>query len=160
MTNDVRVPADAEWVPEGYLDARGHAEPEGPYGELLDASGGRQAQPGFPSHRCRRRRRDALFQIQHLLGGRMMSHTDTVQISALRTEVMIWRTGKPRCANLSPCLQRLSSGAASTSASPSGRACRARPQRDPCRVFGALANIKNVFVVDADIDISSDQQMD
>src|SRR5882672_8587110 len=32
---DIRVPADAEWVLEGYLDERGHVEAEGPYGEFL-----------------------------------------------------------------------------------------------------------------------------
>src|SRR5262245_5413333 len=33
VTNDIRVPADAEYVLEGYLDERGHVEAEGPYGE-------------------------------------------------------------------------------------------------------------------------------
>jgi len=30
VTNDIRVPADAEWVLEGYFDARGHVEPKAP----------------------------------------------------------------------------------------------------------------------------------
>ena len=34
VTNDIRVPADAEMVLEGYFDARGHVEAEGPYGEF------------------------------------------------------------------------------------------------------------------------------
>ena len=42
VTNDIRVPADAEWVLEGYLDARGHVEAEGPYGEFLGYYGARQ----------------------------------------------------------------------------------------------------------------------
>ena len=33
ITNDVRVPADAEMVIEGYLDEHGYVEPDGPYGE-------------------------------------------------------------------------------------------------------------------------------
>ena len=32
---DVWVPADAEYVLEGYLDPRGLVEPEGPYGEYV-----------------------------------------------------------------------------------------------------------------------------
>lgn len=35
VSNDIRVPADAEWVIEGYLDSRGHVETEGPYGEFV-----------------------------------------------------------------------------------------------------------------------------
>jgi UbiD family decarboxylase len=35
VTNDLLVPADAEIILEGYLDERGHVEPEGPYGEFL-----------------------------------------------------------------------------------------------------------------------------
>ena len=30
VTNDVRVPADAEWVLEGFIDPHGHVEAEGP----------------------------------------------------------------------------------------------------------------------------------
>src|SRR5262249_35181496 len=35
ITNDLKVPADAEWVLEGYLGEEGYREPEGPYGEFL-----------------------------------------------------------------------------------------------------------------------------
>jgi UbiD family decarboxylase len=35
ITNDIRVPADAEMTFEGYLDERGYCEPEGPYGEYM-----------------------------------------------------------------------------------------------------------------------------
>src|SRR5262249_24227045 len=35
LTNDIRVPADAEMTLEGYLDERGYVEPEGPYGEYM-----------------------------------------------------------------------------------------------------------------------------
>ena len=51
VTNDIRVPADAEYVLEGYLGERGHVEAEGPYGEFLGYYGGVKTQPGLPSHR-------------------------------------------------------------------------------------------------------------
>jgi 3-polyprenyl-4-hydroxybenzoate decarboxylase len=35
LTNDILVPADAELTLEGYLDERGYAVPEGPYGEYV-----------------------------------------------------------------------------------------------------------------------------
>ena len=61
VTNDVRVPADAEWVLEGYIDARGHVEPEGPYGEFLGYYGAVKRNPVFHLTAITRRR-DALFQ--------------------------------------------------------------------------------------------------
>ena len=35
ISNDIRVPADAEMIVEGYLDERGYIEPDGPYGEYV-----------------------------------------------------------------------------------------------------------------------------
>src|SRR6202030_3186425 len=46
ITNDIRVPADAEWALEGYLGEEGYAEAEGPYGEFLGYYGGGQINPG------------------------------------------------------------------------------------------------------------------
>src|SRR5262249_5600033 len=45
ITNELRIPADAEWVIEGYLGEEGYKEPEGPYGEFLGYYGGGRAQP-------------------------------------------------------------------------------------------------------------------
>ena len=47
VTNDIRLPADAEYIIEGYLDERGHAEPEGPYGEFLGYYGVVKRNPVF-----------------------------------------------------------------------------------------------------------------
>src|SRR5438552_4511624 len=44
-TSDLRVPADAEYVLEGYLDERGYVEPEGPYGEVLGYYGALKTNP-------------------------------------------------------------------------------------------------------------------
>src|SRR6185437_694233 len=61
VTNDIRVPADAEFVIEGYLDARGYVEDEGPYGEYLGYYGGMKLNPVFHVTAITRRR-DAVFQ--------------------------------------------------------------------------------------------------
>ena len=47
VTNDIRVPADAEMVLEGYLDERGHVEAEGPFGEFLGYYGVVKQNPVF-----------------------------------------------------------------------------------------------------------------
>jgi 2,5-furandicarboxylate decarboxylase 1 len=35
LTNDIRVPTDADMIIEGYLDERGYVKPDGPYGEYV-----------------------------------------------------------------------------------------------------------------------------
>ena len=158
VTNDVRVPADAEWVLEGYFDARGHVEPEGPYGEFLGYYGALKRNPVFHLTAITRRR-DALFQTS-TIGGRSLGRTDTAQLSALRTEVMIWRA-------LEVAVREPLAVYATTSSGGMFNLRVALRQRVPgearnaiAACFGALANVKNVFVVDPDIDIFSDEQMD
>jgi UbiD family decarboxylase len=155
---DIRVPADAEWVLEGYLDERGYVEAEGPYGEFLGYYGGVKQNPVFHLTAITRRR-DALFQTA-TIGGRMLGRTDTAQLNALRTEVMVWRA-----------LETAVRGTTAVYATPSSGGMYnlrvALRQRVPgearnaiAAAFGCLANVKHVFVVDPDIDIFSDEQMD
>jgi 2,5-furandicarboxylate decarboxylase 1 len=158
VTNDIRVPADSEYVLEGYLDERGHVEKEGPYGEFLGYYGGVKRNPVFHLTAITRRR-DALFQTSSI-GGRTMSRTDTAQISALRTEVMMWRA-------LETAVREPVAVHATTSSGGSFNVRIALRQRVPGEArnainaaFGSLANVKNVFVVDPDIDVTSDEQMD
>ncbi len=67
VSNDIRVPADAEWVLEGYLDPRGHVEAEGPYGEFLGYYGALKRNPVFHLTAITRRH-DALFQTSTIGG--------------------------------------------------------------------------------------------
>ena len=158
VTNDIRVPADAEYVLEGYLDERGHVEPEGPYGEFLGYYGALKRNPVFHLTAITHRK-DALFQTS-TIGGRTMGRTDTAQLSALRTEVMIWRT-------LLAAVREPVAVFATTSSGGAFNVRVALRQRVPgearnaiAACMSALANCKNVFVVDPDIDIFSDEQMD
>jgi UbiD family decarboxylase len=158
VTNDIRVPADAEWVLEGYFDARGHVEPEGPYGEFLGYYGALKRNPVFHLTAITRRR-DALFQTA-TIGGRSLGRTDTAQLSSLRTEVTIWRA-------LEVAVREPVAVYATTSSGGMFNVRVALRQRVPgearnaiAACFGALANVKNVFVVDPDVDIFSDAQMD
>ena len=105
------------------------------------------------------RRRDALFQTS-TIGGWSLGRTDTAQLTALRTEVMIWRA-------LETAVREPVAVYATTSSGGMFNVRVALRQRVPgearnaiAACFGALANVKNVFVVDPDIDIFSDEQMD
>jgi 2,5-furandicarboxylate decarboxylase 1 len=158
LTNDIRVPADAEYVLEGYLDERGHVEAEGPFGEFLGYYGAVKRNPVFHLTAITRRR-DALFQTS-TIGGRTLGRTDTAQLSALRTEVMIWRA-------LESAVREPVAVYATTSSGGAFNVRVALRQRVPGEArnaigacMGALANCKNVYVVDPDIDIFSDEQMD
>jgi UbiD family decarboxylase len=158
VTNDIRVPADAEMVLEGYFDARGHVESEGPYGEFLGYYGAVKKNPVFHLTAITRRR-DALFQTA-TIGGRAMSRTDTAVLTAIRTEVVIWRA-------LEIAVREPVAVYATTSSGGNFNVRVALRQRVPgearnaiAACLSALVNIKNVFVVDPDIDVTSDEQMD
>jgi 2,5-furandicarboxylate decarboxylase 1 len=158
ITNDIRVPADAEWVIEGYLDVQGYTEAEGPYGEFLGYYGGVKKNPVFRVTAITRRH-DAIFQTLSI-GGRTMSRTDTAQLCTLRTEVLVWRA-------LEVAVREVTAVYASPATGGVYNVRVAMRQRVPgearnaiAAVFSSLANVKNVFIVDPDIDIFSDEQME
>jgi 2,5-furandicarboxylate decarboxylase 1 len=158
ITNDLKVPADAEWVIEGYLGEEGYQEPEGPYGEFLGYYGGVKTNPVFHVTAITRRR-DALFQTL-TIGGATMSRTDTAQLACLRTEVLIWRA-------LETAVREPVNVYAPAATGGTMNVRIAMRQRVPgearnaiMAAFGSQANVKNVFVVDPDIDIFSDEQME
>ena len=158
VTNDVRVPADAEWVLEGHIDARGHIEPEGPYGEFLGYYGAVKRNPVFHLTAVTRRR-DALFQTS-TIGGKWLSRTDTAQLNGVRTEVMVWRAletavREPVAVHATP-----ASGGMYTLRVALRQRVPGEARNAIAACFGALTNVKHVFVVDPDVDIFSDEQMD
>jgi UbiD family decarboxylase len=158
ITNDIRVPADAEWVLEGYFDERGHVEKEGPYGEFLGYYGAVKHNPVFHLTAITRRH-DGLFQTS-TISGRAMANTETAQLGGVRSEVLIWRA-------LEVAVREPTAVFVTTASGGSFNVRIAMRQRVPGEArnaitacFGALANCKNVFVVDPDIDIFDDKQMD
>ncbi len=158
VTNDIRVPADAEMVLEGWFDPRGHVEAEGPYGEFLGYYGAVKRNPVFHLTAITRRR-DALFQTA-TIGGRAMSRTDTAVLGAIRTEAMLWKA-------LEIAVREPVAVYATASSGGNFNVRVALRQRVPGEArnaitacMSALVNVKNVFVVDPDIDVTSDEQID
>jgi 2,5-furandicarboxylate decarboxylase 1 len=88
VTNDIWVPADAEYVLEGYLDNKGHVEPEGPYGEYVGYYGVVKRNPVFHLTAITHRK-DALFQTL-TIGGKHLARTDTAQLTTVKTESAAW----------------------------------------------------------------------
>ena len=157
-TIDAYVPADAEYVLEGYLDARGHVEPEGPYGEYCGYYGVVKRNPLFHLTAITRRK-DALFQTV-TIGGRALAHTDTSLLNAARAETAIWNVLEQAIREpVAVYLTGASGGMATVRV--------AMRQRNPgeahnaiSAVFASVADVKHVYVYDDDIDIFSDDQTD
>ena len=158
VTNDLRVPADAEMVLEGYIDERGHVEPEGPYGEFLGYYGGVKRNPVFHLTAITRRR-DAVFQTA-TIGGRAMAQTDTAQLCALRTEVTAWRAIEMAVRELKAVYATPATGGMFNLRVALQQRVPGEARNAMAAAFACQANIKHVFVVDPDIDVFSDQQMD
>jgi 2,5-furandicarboxylate decarboxylase 1 len=157
-TIGVYVPADAEVVLEGYLDARGLIEPEGPYGEYVGYYGAMKRNPVFHLTAITSRR-NPLFQTA-TIGGRWLGCTDTSQLGSVKTESTVGAI--LRLAVREP-------GAVYCTASSGGmyNVRLSLRQRYPgearnaiAAVFASVADVKHVFVVDDDIDVFDDQQID
>ena len=158
VTNDIRVPADAEYVIEGYLGSEGYTEKEGPFGEFLGYYGGVKNNPVFHVTAITHRK-DALFQTL-TISGRTMSRTDTAQLTTLRTEVLVWRAlevavREPVAVYASPATGGVYNVRCAIRQHNAGEARNAI-----AAVMACMANVKNVFVVDPDIDVFSDDQME
>jgi 2,5-furandicarboxylate decarboxylase 1 len=158
VTNDIRTPADAEWVLEGYLGAEGYKEAEGPYGEFLGYYGALKMNPIFYVEAVTRRR-DAAFQTI-TISGPTMARTDTAQLSTLRTEALVWRAlegavREPVSVYVPPATGGVFNVRVGVRQRVPGEARNAI-----AAVFACQANCKNVFVVDPDVDVFSDEQME
>jgi 2,5-furandicarboxylate decarboxylase 1 len=158
VTNDLLVPADAEMILEGYLDADGWTEPEGPFGEYVGYYGKLKRNPVFHLTAITRRA-DALFQTA-TISGRSMEHTDTAQLSALMTEQAIWTSlevavREPVAVYAPPSTGGMYNVRISINQRVPGEARNAI-----AAAFGSAADTKHVFVVDADVDVFDDAQME
>jgi UbiD family decarboxylase len=158
VSQDLRVPADAEYVLEGYLHPGGHVEPEGPYGEFLGYYGAVKRNPVFHLTAVTRRR-DAVFQTA-TIGGAALARTDTAQLCALRTEVTVWRSLETAVRETRAVYATPSSGGMYNVRIALNQRVPGEARNAIAAVFGSLANAKHVFVVDPDIDIFSDEQVD
>jgi len=158
VTNDIWVPADAEYVLEGYLDNKGHVEPEGPFGEYVGYYGVIKRNPVFHLTAITHRK-DALFQTV-TIGGKSLGRTDTAQLTTIKTETAAW-------AGLVSAVREPVAVFATPSSGGMYNVRVSLRQRVPgearnaiAAVFGSMAECKQVFVFDDDIDVFSDEQCD
>ena len=105
------------------------------------------------------RRGDALFQTV-TIGGRHMDRTDTAQICALKTEISLWKALETAVREpVAVCVTASCGGMYNARVSLRQRV-PGEARNAIAAVFGSSADVKHVFVADADIDVFSDSQLD
>jgi 2,5-furandicarboxylate decarboxylase 1 len=155
VSNDLLVPADAEVVIEGFFDKAGYSEIEGPYGEFLGYYGAAHVDPIYHVTAITMRK-DALHQTV-LHGTRFLSRTEHSHQCAIMTEARIMEVlaggGIPYTAVYAvPSASGLLH--ARVSLREPGKA------RAAIEALLALPFLKHVYIVDADVDVFSDDDME
>jgi 2,5-furandicarboxylate decarboxylase 1 len=158
VSNDIWVPADAEYVLEGYLDPKGHTEAEGPYGEYVGYYGVVKRNPVFRLTAITHRN-DALFQTA-TIGGRHLGRTDTAQLTTMKTETAAWAALQTAVREPVAVFATPSSGGMYNVRVSLRQRVPGEARNAIAAVFGSMAEAKNVFAFDADIDVFSDEQAD
>jgi UbiD family decarboxylase len=158
ITVDLPVPADAEYVLEGYLDDRGWSEPEGPYGEYLGYYGKLKSNPVFHLTAITHRR-DALFQTV-AISGRGLAYSETTHLGALRAEYVAWDALKLAVREPVDVFCSAGGGGMYNIRVALRQRVPGEARNAIMSVFGSFAEVKHVFVCDDDIDIYDPDQVD
>src|SRR5690348_4611552 len=158
LTNDILVPADAEVTLEGYLDARGYVEPEGPYGEYMGYYGAIHMDPVFHCTAITMRR-DALHHT--LLHGSafLLDKADASCLIGLSAEAQALKILREAVAEPVAVHLRTIAGAGTLRV-----AIRKRADGEPRAAIEALlrgmVRLKSVYVFDDDIDIGNNDHVE
>lgn len=158
LTNDVRVPADAEIVLEGYIHEDGYNADEGPYGEFLGYYGVMKQNPLFHVTAVTMRR-DALFQTT-TISGRSMQTTDNAYLNAIKTETSVWSALETAVRDPVAVYATEAAGGMFNLRISLRQRVPGESRNAIAAAFGCMGNVKNVFVVDDDVDIFDDGQME
>ena len=159
LTNDIRVPADAELIIEGYLDERGYIEPEGPYGEYMGYYGPMHLDPVFHLT-AMTMRRDVLHQTVLHGSGKVMGRTESANLTAIRIEAEAFQLLKNIGIEVVGVHLPVFGGEGQHLRIAIRQTMPGQARRAIAAIFSAMLSVKHVFVVDEDIDVRSDEQMD
>src|SRR5436190_17172042 len=159
LTNDILVPAEAEMTLEGYLDERGYAEPEGPFGEYMGYYGAIHMDPVFHCTAITMRR-DALHHTLLHGSARVLDQTDSAVISAMRTEAEAMKILKVTVREPVAVYLRSMSGGDNTLRVSIKQRALGEAKAAIAALFGGIMRLKHIYVFDEDIDIHDDRQID
>lgn len=159
VSNDLRVPADAEMIIEGYLEATGYIQPEGPFGEYMGYYGPMHMDPIYHVTAITTRH-DALHQTLLHGCGRALQMAESVNMVAIISEARITSILASMGIEVVAVRVMLSTGEGQhirlairqTEAGQARAAIKA--------VFQSAPLYKHVFVVDHDVDIHSEDHFE
>ena len=156
ITNGIPVPADAELTIEGYFDELGYREIEGPYGEFYGFYGPPHTDPVFHVTAITHRHDVLHHTLQH--SGKLIARADGSNLAALSTEVSVWRA--LRAARIEPVAVH---AAPASNGRPHVRVALREPRPGQARAvisaLFALPVVKQVVVVDEDVDVCNDDEV-
>ena len=156
ITNGIPVPADAELTIEGYFDELGYREIEGPYGEFYGFYGAPHIDPVFHVTAITHRRDVLHHTLQH--SGKLLARADGSNLASLSTEVAVWRAlrasrNEPVAVHAAP----------ASNGRPHVRVALKDPRPGQARAvisaLFALPVVKQVVVVDDDVDVCNDDEI-
>ena len=159
LTNDVRVPADAEMTLEGYLDERGYAEPEGPYGEYMGYYGSIHMDPVFHCTAITMRR-DVLHHTLLHGSALVLDQTDSANISTIHTETEAMRILRATVREPVAVQLRAASGGCNTLRVAIRQRVFGEARLAIAALFGGIMRLKHIFVFDEDVDITDEAQVE
>ncbi|MFH1491504.1 MAG: UbiD family decarboxylase, partial [Pseudomonadota bacterium] len=159
LTNDLRIPADAEIALEGYFDEHGYREPEGPYGEYMGYYGHMHLNPVFHVTAVTMRS-DVLYQTCLHGSGRILDRTDSGNMNALKADATVMRLLRGVVKEPVDVFTKINSGGCQHLRVAIHQRAPGEARKAIAAIFGAVMHFKHVFVVDEDIDIHDDEQMD
>lgn len=159
LTNDIRVPADAEIILEGYFDERGYVEPEGPFGEYMGYYGAIHMDPVFTCTAITMRD-DVMHQTLQHGTAFVLDQTDAACMTAMRVEAQAMKILKSAVREpVAACLR--STGGGSNALRISIKPHMFGEARSAiAALFGGIRQLKHIWVFDEDIDIHDDKQVE
>ena len=159
LTNDIRVPADAEMVLEGYLDERGYVEPEGPFGEYMGYYGSIHMDPVFTCTAITMRS-DVMHQTLQHGSAFVMDQCDSACISALRYEAEAMQILKSVVRQpIAVCVRETSGGSSGLRISIK-QSFFGEARNAIAALFGGIRPLKHIWVFDEDINIRDERQVE
>ena len=159
LTNDILVPADAEVILEGYFDERGYCEPEGPFGEYMGYYGSIHMDPVFTCTAITMRK-DALHQTLQHGTAFVLDQTDAAAMTALRVEATAWRILKTTGKDVRGVSSRSHSGGSGTLRVSMRQGAHGEARNAMLSLFGAMRQIKTIYVFDEDVDVRDERQVE
>ncbi len=159
LTNEALVPADAEMILEGYLDERGYIEPEGPFGEYMGYYGTIHLDPVFTCTAITMRR-DVLHQTLQHGSAFVLDQCDSACMTAMRIEAEAMKILRSTIREPVAVYLRETSGGSSALRVSISQCVVGEARNVIAALFGAIRQLKHIWVFDDDIDIHDETQVE